>query len=471
LRIDSLPQALEAVTYFAITIVLLPAVLRARYRLSPHCVFVPDADGRSVLITHSLIGSRFRVDARVLAALMADDRAAQSNFAKKSPAQWTSVIRELVREQVLIDERSAHHTGSAPRNTLDPIDLAVLRKVNEGGKKPTRDGPAPAATKRTGRGHAISLETRSPAGAVKNLAECLSARESIRSYSTRPMSRPAFERFLQLTVRAYASHESAELGPTSLRNYPSAGARYPLEIYPVLLNVRSIERGFYHYHPFHHRLELLGHDQRYLDAVTRDCRYRMGRSDDDRSEPAALLIVTAVFSRTCWKYEGIPLHVILQETGALYQTMYLVATAMRLAPCAVGAFPERAVGEILGLDPAEEAQVGLFALGSRAPASSAARPPSVERFTVRRGSPFGPERTRCSIEVELTGGEKETIDARDFQVKRAGGALACAVRRGRRWAVFTGAALTSIRRLIVERNGVAHLRVGDVSVLVKRPSE
>ena len=44
----------------------------------------------------------------------------------------------MVARNVSVDERSAHHTGSAPRNTLDPIDLSVLRKVNEGGKKPAR---------------------------------------------------------------------------------------------------------------------------------------------------------------------------------------------------------------------------------------------------------------------------------------------------------------------------------------------
>ena len=62
-----------------------------RYRLSPHCVFVPDPDGQSIVITHSVYGSRFKLDARFLAALLSDDRVAQSKLAKKSPAAWTSV--------------------------------------------------------------------------------------------------------------------------------------------------------------------------------------------------------------------------------------------------------------------------------------------------------------------------------------------------------------------------------------------
>lgn len=76
-----------------------------------------------------------------------------------------------------------------------------------------------------------------------------------------------------------------------------------------------------------------------------------------------LLLITAVFARICWKYTGMPYQAILMETGALYQTMYLVANSLGLAPCAIGAFPERATAEILGADSRDESQVGMFALG------------------------------------------------------------------------------------------------------------
>lgn len=439
-----------------------------RYRLSPHCVFVPDPDGRSIVITHSVYGSRFKLDARFLAALLSDDRVARSKLAKKSPAAWTSAVKELVREKVLIDGRSHHRmTRRMPfSNGMGALELAVLRGVNEGGVKRITVGPPPGATKPAGSGRGVSLTTHVPAADVKDLADGLAARQSIRTYSSRPLARRDLEQFFQLTVRAYASIESPDLGPTSLRNYPSGGARYPLEVYPVVLNVQGLAQGFYRYHPFHHRLEFLGRKARYLDALRQAARHRMGRSAEDVSEPAVLLVVTAVFARTCWKYEGIPFQLILQETGALYQTMYLAATALRLAPCAVGAFPERAVGEILGLDPGAEAQVGLFALGVRSEASGAGSPLRIERFTVRAGSPFWPGRSRYSVELAFAGGEKETIDARDFTVKRFGETFACDVRRGRQCAIFEGRALVAIKRRVTQRNGITRLRIGRESVVV-----
>jgi len=116
--------------------------------------------------------------------------------------------------------------------------------------------------------------------------------------------------------------------------------------------------------------------------------------------------------------------------------------------------------------PAVEAQVGLFALGVRAESFAAGSPLRIESFTVREGSPFSPGRSRHSVELAFVGGEKETIDARDFTLKPFGGTFACDVRRGRQCAVFEGSALVAIKRLMTERNGITRLRIGRESVMV-----
>ena len=404
-----------------------------------------------------------------MAVLLAAEGASPSRPPGMSPAQWTSALAELVREKVLIDRRSYDRILSQQPfgNRLGPVDMAVLRAFNEGGMKAARDGPPPPAARRPPRGRTHALTSRPKGEDLQRVAEWLAARQSIRTYSSQALARAQLEQFLELTVRAYATITHPTLGTTSLRNYPSGGARYPLEIYPLLLNVASFGKGFYHYHPFHHRLEYLGRKSRYLDALRDVVRRRMERSADDPSEPAVLFVITAVASRVCWKYEGIPLPLILQETGALYQTMYLAATAMGLAPCAVGAFPERAVGEILGLDPAEETQVGLFVLGVplESPATRALL--TIEGFAVRRGSPFSPDPSRYSIDLVFAGGQKETIDAHDFRPARVGGILTCAVHRSRRRGVFAGKALAAINRLISERNGIARCRIGRELVVVE----
>ena len=57
---------------------------------------------------------------------------------------------------------------------------------------------------------------------------------------------------------------------------------------------------------------------------------------------------------------------LLQKARALYQTLYLVATDMGLAPCAMGGGDSELFAEASGLDSLVEAAVGEFALGTRA---------------------------------------------------------------------------------------------------------
>jgi hypothetical protein len=155
---------------------------------------------------------------------------------------------------------------------------------------------------------------------------------------------------------------------------------------------------------------------------------RMGTEAALDGRPAVLFLITAVFGRTAWKYRGIPLHLILQEVGALYQTMYLAATALELAACPATPFPERAVAEILNLDTPDESQVGMFALG----VPRLSRQLSIEDFEVRRGSPFSRAASARSVALLLSNGQREILDLADFQLERsAAGVTSCLVLRGR----------------------------------------
>ena len=66
-----------------------------------------------------------------------------------------------------------------------------------------------------------------------------------------------------------------------------------------------------------------------------------------------------------WKYEGVAYALILKHVGVLYQTFYLVATAMGLAPCGLGGGDSDLFARAAGLDYASETSVGEFIVGSR----------------------------------------------------------------------------------------------------------
>jgi hypothetical protein len=66
-------------------------------------------------------------------------------------------------------------------------------------------------------------------------------------------------------------------------------------------------------------------------------------------------------------HEGGPIaySLILKNVGVLYDTMYLAATAMGLAPCALGCSNADAFARAARTDYYAETSVGEFLLGSR----------------------------------------------------------------------------------------------------------
>jgi SagB-type dehydrogenase family enzyme len=74
--------------------------------------------------------------------------------------------------------------------------------------------------------------------------------------------------------------------------------------------------------------------------------------------------ITARFQRVSWKYQGVAYALILKQVGVLYQTLYLVATAMGLGPCGVGGGPADLLARAIGADYQVESAVGEFMLGS-----------------------------------------------------------------------------------------------------------
>jgi SagB-type dehydrogenase family enzyme len=54
----------------------------------------------------------------------------------------------------------------------------------------------------------------------------------------------------------------------------------------------------------------------------------------------------------------------LKNVGVLYQSMYLVATAMGLAPCGLGGGNAALFADVVGTDYFAESSVGEFLLGT-----------------------------------------------------------------------------------------------------------
>lgn len=118
--------------------------------------------------------------------------------------------------------------------------------------------------------------------------------------------------------------------------------------------------GLYYYQPQAHELSCISGETEAVEALLKDAGMAMGQG-----KPQVLIVITARFQRLAWKYESIAYALMLKHVGALYQTMYLVATAMNLAPCGIGSGDSELFAQAVGCNYYAETSVGEFVLGSR----------------------------------------------------------------------------------------------------------
>ena len=184
-------------------------------------------------------------------------------------------------------------------------------------------------------------------------------RKSIRKHGTKPMNLEQLGEFLYRSSRVKEIHHLGDQELTS-RPYPGGGARYELELYPVIHQCEGIAAGMYHYDPQEHLLSEIAPWNYGVEALLKDA----ARSSGGEEYPQVLIMVSARFQRISWKYQSMAYAVILKNVGVLYQTMYLTATAMDLAPCALGGGDSDLFCRVTGADYLEETSVGEFMLGS-----------------------------------------------------------------------------------------------------------
>ncbi len=193
------------------------------------------------------------------------------------------------------------------------------------------------------------------------LTEVLEARRSRRTPGRRPLTLGQVGEFLDRTARIREIHRDLQ-EETLRRVYPSGGAIHELEFYLCADRCRGLDRGLYHYHAGEHALYRLPGPAEQVERLLE------GASDAWQGKfprPQLLVILAARLPRVAWKYERMAYRLVLLNAGAALQTMYLVAEAMRLAPCAVGNGDPDVFAAATGLDPFEETSVAEFALSSR----------------------------------------------------------------------------------------------------------
>lgn len=195
------------------------------------------------------------------------------------------------------------------------------------------------------------------------LSQVMEQRRSLRSYGTAPITLSQLGEFLYRVARVRsvitANPSEGILYDATSRTYPSGGATYDLELYLTIRQCAGIDPGMYHYEPGQHAFSLVSNRPGVVSSLLENARRQSGQEET----PPVLITFASRFNRLCWKYRGISYATTLKNVGVLYEAMYLAATVMGLAACALGCGDSFLFSRATGLKPMAESSVGEFAIG------------------------------------------------------------------------------------------------------------
>ncbi|MBS3767858.1 MAG: SagB/ThcOx family dehydrogenase [Candidatus Cloacimonetes bacterium] len=176
-----------------------------------------------------------------------------------------------------------------------------------------------------------------------SVEEALKNRRSVREYKDTELK---LKQMSQILWSAYGITKPMPNAPEFLRGgfktAPSAGALYPLEIYLITDNVDGLMAGIYKYIPQGHKLILVKQGEYKTQLV------QAAYGQDWIKQAPAILVYTAVYDRTTDKYgeRGRNRYVGI-DLGHSGQNVYLQCESLGLATCAVGAFDDEMVQNIV----------------------------------------------------------------------------------------------------------------------------
>jgi SagB-type dehydrogenase family enzyme len=273
-------------------------------------------------------------------------------FLERSRVPRNSKVEALATWQTWSPAASFFHQSTKDSHvSIEPEDsVRALRRR-------AHTKPMPPSVKRYPESRQIFLPAPAKIGEFPRV---LLERRTWRQFSHTSLEIEKLATLLGLTFGVQSWVDMRGIGRVALKTSPSGGSRHPIESYVLALRVQGADRGLYHYNAGNHRLELLHKGA----SSARVSRYLNGQWWFGRA--AAVVLMTAVFARTQWKYPASRAYrVVLIDAGHICQTFCLVATWLGLAPFCTMALADSKIEYDLGIDGVTESIIYAAGVGTR----------------------------------------------------------------------------------------------------------
>jgi SagB-type dehydrogenase family enzyme len=185
-------------------------------------------------------------------------------------------------------------------------------------------------------------------GRLRSFHSLTRSRRSHRDYTGHRVRRDEFDALLDTACGVTGSMPWSER-EVKLRAYPSSGALYAVEIYPIVFQVEGLTPAVYHYRAVESIIELVRpvELQQIVQAALPVEREMLAGA-------AALVCLVGSFPRHERKYGQGGYRMLVAEAGHISQNLVLTATGLGLSARPFGGVFDTLLNQELGLEGADE---------------------------------------------------------------------------------------------------------------------
>jgi len=188
----------------------------------------------------------------------------------------------------------------------------------------------------------------------KTFSELVISRRSLRKYT---------EEAISLDELTYLLHTNngitAQTNNRYLRSSPSGGNRQTIETYLVIQNVEGLEKGIYRYIPLENAIVFEKKIENLIEETS-----TAARDQKWIKKSAVVFIWTTSPYRGEWRYQEKSHKLILLDAGHICQNLYLACEAIGLGTCAIAAYHQKLMDDLIDVDGNDEFVVYLAPVGS-----------------------------------------------------------------------------------------------------------
>ena len=191
-----------------------------------------------------------------------------------------------------------------------------------------------------------------------DLVDAITRRRSHRHFLNKPLTLDEISWLLWATQGVVEIISPA----CALRTVPSAGCRHAFETYLFVQQVESLTAGLYRYLPLNHALVI---EREVFDCQTELTKATLGQKFI--STAPLTLVWTVIPYRMEWRYRAAAHRVIAMDVGHLCQNLYLACSAIDAGTCAIAAYHQEFIDQLLLVDGEDEFTIYLAPVGKILP--------------------------------------------------------------------------------------------------------